>query len=40
MWECVWFASLEEVAEDKAAEAGEEAAEGEVEAVERRVSLG
>jgi hypothetical protein len=37
---CVWFASLEEVAEDVAAEAGEDAAEGEVEAVEQRSSRG
>jgi hypothetical protein len=37
---CVWFASLEEVAEDMAAEAGEAAAEGEVEAVEQTSSMG
>jgi hypothetical protein len=40
MWECVWFASLDEVTEDVAAEAGEEAAEKEVEAEEQRSSLG
>lgn len=37
---CVWFASLEEVTEDVAAESGEEAADKEVEAEDQKHSLG